>query len=91
MKSILRNVLVSLATVVGACALLAGAAFADPPQGMRLYVFSSGWLTLNKSGLQTGATGKITVPVAFFLIKHPKGNVLFDTGNNDKIITDPTY
>src|SRR5260370_9119409 len=91
MKSILRNVLVSLATVVGACALLAGAASADPPQGMRLYVFSSGWLTLDKSGLQTGATGKITVPVAFFLIKHPKGNVLFDTGNNDKIITHPTY
>ena len=91
MKSILRKVLVSLATVVGACALLAGAASADPPQGMRLYVFSSGWLTLDKSGLQTGATGKITVPVAFFLIKHPKGNVLFDTGNNDKIITDPTY
>jgi N-acyl homoserine lactone hydrolase len=91
MKSILRNVLVSLATVVGACGLLAGAAPADPPQGMRLYVFSSGWLTLDKSGLQTGATGKITVPVAFFLMKHPKGNVLFDTGNNDKIITDPTY
>src|SRR6202040_548659 len=58
---------------------------------MRLYVFSAGWLTLDKSGLQTGATGKITVPVAFFLIKHPKGNVLFDTGNNDKIISDPTY
>jgi glyoxylase-like metal-dependent hydrolase (beta-lactamase superfamily II) len=58
---------------------------------MRLYVFSSGELTLDKSGLQTGATGKITIPVAFFLIKHPKGNVLFDTGNNDKIITDPTY
>jgi len=54
-------------------------------------VFSSGWLTLDKSGLQTGGTGKITVPVAFFLIKHPKGNVLFDTGNNDKIITDPIY
>ena len=47
--------------------------------------------TLDKSGLQTGATGKITVPVAFFLIKHQKGNVLFETGNNDKIITDPTY
>jgi N-acyl homoserine lactone hydrolase len=58
---------------------------------MRLYVFSSGWLNLDKSGLQTGGTGKISVPVAFFLIKHPKGNVLFDTGNNDKIITDPTY
>jgi glyoxylase-like metal-dependent hydrolase (beta-lactamase superfamily II) len=22
---------------------------------------------------------------------HPKGNVLFDTGNNDKILTDPSY
>ena len=91
MKSILRNVLVSLATVVGTCVWLAAGASAESPQGMRLYVFSSGTLTLDKSGLQTGATGKITVPVAFFLIKHPKGNVLFDTGNNDKIINDPTY
>jgi glyoxylase-like metal-dependent hydrolase (beta-lactamase superfamily II) len=58
---------------------------------MRLYVFTSGALTIDKSALQTGATGKITVPVAFFLIKHPKGNILFDTGNNDKVIKDPTY
>lgn len=86
----LRTVLVSLTAVV-ACLWLATGACAESPQGMRLYVFSSGTLTLDKSGLQTGATGKITVPVAFFLIKHPKGNVLFDTGNNDKIITDPTY
>jgi glyoxylase-like metal-dependent hydrolase (beta-lactamase superfamily II) len=91
MKSILHGVLISLVTVIGACLWLVAGASADSPQGMRLYVFSSGWLTLDKSGLQTGATGKITVPVAFFLIKHPKGNVLFDTGNNDKIITDPTY
>src|SRR5215472_8859418 len=90
-RSVLRNVLVGLATVAGACVWLAAAASAASPEGMRLYVFSSGSLTLDKSGLQTGATGKITVPVAFFLIKHPKGNVLFDSGNNDKIITDPTY
>jgi N-acyl homoserine lactone hydrolase len=90
MRSILRIVLGSLATV-GVCVWLAAGAYAASPEGMRLYVFSSGWLTLDKSGLQTGATGKITMPVAFFLIKHPKGNVLFDTGNNDKIITDPTY
>jgi glyoxylase-like metal-dependent hydrolase (beta-lactamase superfamily II) len=25
------------------------------------------------------------------VIQHPKGNVLFDTGNNDRIITDPSY
>jgi N-acyl homoserine lactone hydrolase len=31
----------------------------------------------------------IQIPVEFFVIKHPKGNVLYDTGNNDKIITDP--
>jgi N-acyl homoserine lactone hydrolase len=90
MRSILRIVLGSLATVT-ACVWLAAGVYAASPEGMRLYVFSSGWLNLDKSGLQTGATGKISVPVAFFLIKHPKGNVLFDTGNNDKIITDPTY
>ena len=33
----------------------------------------------------------IQVPVGFFVIRHPKGNVLFDTGNNDKIIKDPSY
>jgi glyoxylase-like metal-dependent hydrolase (beta-lactamase superfamily II) len=91
MRSLLRKLLVSLATVVGACVWLAAGASADSPQGMRLYVFSSGWLNLDKSMLQAGATEKISVPVAFFLIKHPKGNVLFETGNNDKIITDPTY
>jgi len=91
MMSVTRIVLANLAIVGGACVWLCGGASAASPEGMRLYVFSSGWLTLDKSGLQTGATGKITVPVAFFLIKHPKGNILFDTGNNDKIITDPTY
>jgi N-acyl homoserine lactone hydrolase len=77
----------------GACVLagFATAVAAAPPQGMQLYVFSSGRLTVDKSIIQSGASGKIQVPVGFFLIKHPKGNVLFDTGNNDRIITDPTY
>ncbi len=92
MKPVLRSLLVGAALVIGGCLWLAAAASAASPEGMRLYVFSSGWLgPLNKSMLQTGGEGKISVPVAFFLIKHPKGNVLFDTGNNDKIITDPTY
>jgi N-acyl homoserine lactone hydrolase len=71
--------------------LASGPAQAASPEGMRLYVFSSGRLKVDKSILQNGASGKMQVPVAFFLIKHPKGNVLFDTGNNDKLITDPTY
>jgi glyoxylase-like metal-dependent hydrolase (beta-lactamase superfamily II) len=82
-----------LAFLVGCIgALWAQAAQAASPEGMKLYVFTSEMLNIDKSALQQGAApGKIRIPVAFFLIKHPKGNVMFDTGNNDKIITDPTY
>jgi N-acyl homoserine lactone hydrolase len=67
-------------------------AFAQSPTGMRLYAFSSGALTVPKSFLQVGAPSTPTqIPVGFFVVKHPKGNVLFDTGNNDKILTDPGY
>jgi glyoxylase-like metal-dependent hydrolase (beta-lactamase superfamily II) len=91
-KTKLRTML--LAAVATGCAWtgLTVAAKAESPQGMKLYVFSSGFLNIEKSALQAGAApGKIDVPVGFFLIHHPKGNVLFDCGNNDKVITDPTY
>jgi len=62
------------------------------PAGMKLYAFSSGGLTIAKSALQAGAPStQVTVPVGFFVVVHPMGNFLFDTGNNDKIITDPSY
>jgi glyoxylase-like metal-dependent hydrolase (beta-lactamase superfamily II) len=65
---------------------------AQAPQGMKLYVFSSGALTIGKHILMNlGPQDTIKVPVGFFVVTHPKGNVLFDTGNNDKIITDPSY
>jgi hypothetical protein len=44
-----------------------------------------------KSIIQNGSSGKVQIPVGFFLIRQPKGDVLFDCGNNDKIITDPYY
>ncbi|WGS25333.1 N-acyl homoserine lactonase family protein [Bradyrhizobium sp. ISRA464] len=50
-----------------------------------------GALNLDKSIIQNGASGKVQIPVGFFLIRHPKGDVLFDCGNNDKIITNPDY
>ena len=55
-----------------------------------MYAFSSGALTLGKGILQNLAPmdPPIQVPVGFYLIRHPKGNVLFDTGNNDKLIND---
>jgi N-acyl homoserine lactone hydrolase len=83
---------VAAAVVAVALCGLASLATAAGPAGMKLYAFSSGSLTLPKGLLQNGAgSTNVTVPVGFFVIKHPKGNVLFDTGNNDKIITDPSY
>jgi len=91
--SSVRKLLVKLA--VGACAVagLACQAFAASPEGMKLYVFTSQPLDISRAALSSAATGtdKIMIPVAFFLIKHPKGNVLFDTGDNDKVITDTSY
>jgi N-acyl homoserine lactone hydrolase len=85
---------VGSATVLTALlmAITAAVALAQSPQGMKLYVFSSGALTIGKHILQNLAPqDTIKVPVGFFVVMHPKGNVLFDTGNNDKIITDPSY
>ena len=78
---------------IAAFAISSCFAFASQAQDIKLYAFSSGALTIGKGILQNRASDDATiqVPVGFFVIKHPKGNVLFDTGNNDKIITDPCY
>jgi glyoxylase-like metal-dependent hydrolase (beta-lactamase superfamily II) len=86
-----RDFVKRLAAMALATSLGTTAALAESPEGMKLYVFTSGGLTLDKSIIQNGASGKVTIPVGFYLIRHPKGDVLFDTGNNDKIITDPDY
>lgn len=74
---------------------LLGAALASTAsaEDTRLYAFSSGALTIGKGILQNLAPNDppIKIPVGFYVIKHPKGNVLFDTGNNDRIISDPSY
>jgi glyoxylase-like metal-dependent hydrolase (beta-lactamase superfamily II) len=79
------------AAVAAALACTTTFAQAASPEGMKLYVFTSGALTLAKTIIQSGGEGTITIPVGFFVIQHPKGNVLFDTGNNDRIITEPEY
>jgi glyoxylase-like metal-dependent hydrolase (beta-lactamase superfamily II) len=63
--------------------------FAAPAAAQQLYVFTSGSLGgFAKAALQAGAQGNIDyAPVAFYVLKHPKGNVMFDCGNNDKTIT----
>ena len=84
MKGLLR---IALALLTG------GGVAAAQAQDIRLYAFSSGALTIGKGILQNLAPvdPPIQVPVGFFVVRHPRGNVLFDTGNNDKLIADPNY
>lgn len=77
-----------------AIAILAGSfTTAAQAQDTKLYAFSSGALTIGKGVLQNFATmdPPIVVPVGFYVVKHAKGNVLFDTGNNDNLISDPNW
>jgi glyoxylase-like metal-dependent hydrolase (beta-lactamase superfamily II) len=87
----IKGLFLGLATAACAGLGVSAVANAESPAGMKLYAFSSGFLNIDKSALQAGATGKIDIPVGFFLIHHPKGNVLWETGNNDKVLTDPSY
>ncbi|HXC49597.1 MAG TPA: N-acyl homoserine lactonase family protein [Candidatus Limnocylindrales bacterium] len=56
---------------------------------MHVYAFSCGWLASDMAGFVAGAPGRVKVPVPAFLIDHPKGRVLFDTGMHPAAGTDP--
>jgi N-acyl homoserine lactone hydrolase len=58
---------------------------------MKLYLLDMGALTGDMEHFTPGRGEgvKITIPVPAFLITHPKGNVLVDTGMNQGILTDP--
>src|SRR5256886_2489044 len=80
-----------LSVLVGFAALIVASIVpAAAQEGPKLYVFTSGSLGgFPKAALQIGGQGNIDwAPVSFYVIKHPKGNVMFDCGNNDKTITD---
>ena len=47
---------------------------------MRLHAFTCGWLTAPLGLFLEGEHGKLHAPVPVFLIEHPKGRVVFDTG-----------
>ena len=56
---------------------------------VRLYAFECGHLEIPHAFLWEGAKGKITVPIPSYLIVHPKGRVLFDSGLNLATQSDP--
>src|SRR6516164_8767567 len=54
-----------------------------------LYAFTCGTVTGEFAHLMEGGEGDITVPVPVFLIEHPKGRALFDTGLHPDCQRDP--
>ncbi len=58
---------------------------------MKLYFFDTGTLRCDKSSvtLGRGAGTIIDMPVPFFLIRHPEGNLLYDTGNAREVAENP--
>jgi glyoxylase-like metal-dependent hydrolase (beta-lactamase superfamily II) len=47
---------------------------------VKLFAFTCGTVTGEFGRLMDGGRGNVTVPVPVFLIEHPKGRALFDTG-----------
>lgn len=56
---------------------------------VRLYAMTCGWLSMQLGDMLEGETGILKIPVPAYLIVHPKGNVLFDTGLHASIQKDP--
>jgi len=56
---------------------------------MRLLALTCGWLTGDAGLFAAGATGRLRVPVPCFLIEHPQGLVLFDSGLHAEAATAP--
>lgn len=55
------------------------------PSQMRLHAFSTGTITLPLGSFLPGSKGKITVPVPCYLIDHPRGRAMIDTGIHPEI------
>lgn len=51
--------------------------------------FTTGWLTTDLGGLIEGGEGQTRIPVLSYLVEHPKGSVVFDTGLHTDMRVDP--
>ncbi len=49
---------------------------------MKLYAMTCGWMTIRTSVFLEGEQGQLVVPVPCYLIDHPQGLAVFDTGLN---------
>jgi glyoxylase-like metal-dependent hydrolase (beta-lactamase superfamily II) len=56
---------------------------------VRLFAFTCGWLTGPLGSFLAGERGRLRVPVPCYLLEHPKGRVLFDSGLHPDTRSDP--
>jgi len=56
---------------------------------VQLHAFTCGWLTIPRAFMLDGEDGLIKVPVPCYLVSHPKGRVLFDTGLHAATLGEP--
>ncbi|HZR85074.1 MAG TPA: N-acyl homoserine lactonase family protein [Candidatus Binatia bacterium] len=56
---------------------------------IRLRAMTCGWLTGSLAGFLEGEHGTIKVPVPAYLIEHPRGKIVFDTGMHPDAQRDP--
>lgn len=56
---------------------------------LAVYAFTCGWLEGELGHLMEGGEGRIRLPIPAYLIEHPKGAALFDTGMHTDCQRDP--
>jgi glyoxylase-like metal-dependent hydrolase (beta-lactamase superfamily II) len=56
---------------------------------VHLFAFTCGWLEGDLGYLMEGGSGKVALPIPAYLIEHPKGTALFDTGMHPDCQHDP--
>jgi len=56
---------------------------------LNVYAFTCGWLEGDFDRLMEGGEGRIRLPIPAYLIEHPKGTALFDTGMHPDCQHDP--
>ena len=57
--------------------------------GVKLYAMTCGRLSGALANLMEGGEGEVTLPIPSYLIEHPKGTVLFDSGMHPDCQRDP--
>jgi len=56
---------------------------------VRLFALTCGWLTGDLGLFVAGESGRIRVPVPCYLVEHPRGRLLFDSGLHPQAVSDP--